>query len=116
MTVLVACLGSGKGTWTEVRKLISSESWDKVFLVTNNFGKENFQADAEFIIIDGFQPSNVLTPVLVSQLKGKISGAEAAVNFSSGSGNVHMALVATLLKLGLGIRLVVYANGKAEEL
>jgi len=116
MTSLVACLGSGKGTWTEVKKLIASESWDKVFLVTNNFGKERFQAEAEFIVVDDLQPPQALTPIIIGQLKGKINDTEVAINISSGSGNLHMAVIAALLKLGFGIRLVALVNEKVEEL
>lgn len=116
MTSLVACLGSGKGTWTEVKKLIASESWERVFLITNNFGKERFQADAEFIVLDDLQPPQRLIPFITDNLKGKIKGADVAVNISSGSGNLHMAVIAALLKLGLGIRLITLINEKVEEL
>jgi len=116
MTVLIACLGSGKGTWTEVQKLISSESWDKVFLITNSFGKERFEADAEFIILDDMQAPQALAPIIISQLKGKITDTEVALNVSSGSGNMHMAILSALLKLGFGIRLVSLVNDKMEEL
>ncbi len=117
MTSLVACLGAWKGTWAEVRKLIESESWDKVFLITNSFGKERFAAaNAEFIIVDDFQPPQAIAAVIISQLKGKILDTEVALNISSGTGNVHMAILSALLKLGLGIRLVSPANGKVEEI
>ncbi len=117
MTSLVACLGAGKGTWAEVRKLIESESWNKVFLVTNSFGKEKFAAEnAEFIVIDDFQAPQAIAAVIISQLKGKIIDTEVALNISSGQGNVHMAILSALLKLGLGIRLVSIVNEKAEEI
>jgi len=116
MTSLIACIGSGKGTWTEVKKLIAAESWDKVFLITNSFGKEKFQANAEFIVVDDLQPSQALAPVIISQLKGKIRGTEVALNISSGSGNLHMAIISAMLKLGLGIRLIALVNEKVEEL
>ncbi|MBI2663892.1 hypothetical protein HYX10_00940 [Candidatus Woesearchaeota archaeon] len=116
MTSLVACLGSGKGTWTEVKKLIAAESWDKVFLVTNAFGKERFEAEADFIVVDDLQPPQAITPVIISQLKGKIADTEVAVNLSSGSGNLHMAVLSALIKLGFGIRLVGMSNEKVEEI
>ena len=117
MTSLVACLGSGKGTWNEVHSIISAESWDKVYLVTNSFGKEKFTAEnAEFIVLDDLQPSQMLIPIIVNGLKGKIRGTDVAINISSGSGNLHMALLTALLKLGLGVRFVTFANSKVEEL
>ena len=116
MTILIACLGSGKGTWTEVRNLIASESWEKVFLITNAFGKEKFEADAEFVVVDDFQPPQAIAPLIISELKGKRRDTEVAVNFMSGSGSMHMALLSALLKLGMGIRLVYCSEGKSEEL
>ncbi len=117
MTSLVACLGAGRGTWAEVRKLIESESWEKVFLVTNAFGREKFTAEsAEFIVVDDFQSPQALAAIIISQLKGKARDTEVALNISSGSGNVHMAILSALLRLGFGIRLVSVANDAVEEL
>ena len=116
MTSLIACIGSGKGTWIELQKLIASESWDNVFLITNNYGKERFKSDATYILVDDLQPPHVLTPIIISQLKGKIKHTEVALNISSGSGNMHMAILSALLKLGLGIRLVAFVNSGVEEL
>ena len=116
MASLVASLGPGKGTWTEVRNLMAQESWEKVYLVTNDFGRQNFQADAEFIVVDDRLPAKELVPEIVMRLKGRIRGADAALSIVSGSGNVHMAILAALLKLGMGIRLVGLAEGRVEEL
>ena len=115
MTALIACLGAGKGTWAEVAKIIKAESWDKIILVTNSFGREKFQAGAEFMVIDDFRPAHELTNEIVMQLKGKLAETEVALSLASGSGNVHMALLSALLKLGFGIRLVSVVNDKIEE-
>ncbi len=122
MTELVACLGAGKGTWNEVARLVAAESWDKIFLVTNDFGRENFAqkfpaVKAEFVVIDDFAPAQQLLEAIRNGLSGKILDTEVAVNLSSGSGNVHMALIAALLKLGTGVRFVVPSEaGGAKEL
>jgi len=52
MTTLIACLSTGKGTWGHVSRLIQDHEWEKIFLITNEFGKENFnnQKNAEFIL------------------------------------------------------------------
>ena len=52
MTSLVAWLSSGKGTWSHVAKLINSENWDSVFLITNDFGKNNFKPDSKTKLIE----------------------------------------------------------------
>jgi len=122
MTELVACLGAGKGTWNEVAKLVAAESWTSIFLVTNNFGRENFAQKfpaikAEFVLVDDFAPAEQLVDAIRKGLYGKIIDTEIAVNMSSGSGNVHMALISALLKLGLGMRFVIPSEaGGAKEL
>ena len=121
MTDLIACLGAGKGTWNEVAQLIASESWAHIFLVTNDFGKENFvqkfpAVKAEFVLINDFDQPQQLAERIKKALDGKISDIEVAVNIASGSGNVHMALITALQHLGLGIRLVIPSESGAKEL
>lgn len=121
MTDLIACLGAGKGTWNEVAKLIASESWTNIFLITNDFGKENFAqkfpaVKAAFVVVDDFAPPMQLVESIKKALEGKIADTEVAVNMASGSGSVHMALITALLHLGLGIRFVVPSEAGAKEL
>ena len=117
MTNLVACLGAGEGTWSYMKRLIEEEKWEKAFLVTNSFGKENFRAgNAEFILIDDKQPLPVLVEGIRQQLEGKIADTEVALNLVSGSGKVHMAILSALLKLGLGIRLIALTYEGIKEI
>lgn len=119
MTDLVACLGTGKGTWTYMKKLIEDESWEKVFLVTNEFGKENFSSpkkETNFIIINENMALPELVTLIRSQLEKNLSGTEVALNFVSGSGKVHMAMISALLKLGLGIRLIALTYDGIKEI
>jgi len=110
MPTLIANLSTGKGTWLEVIKIINSQSWDKIFLVTNDFGRDNFkpQANTEIIIIDTFQSTSQIAEKIKQQLQGKITDFEIALNLASGSGKEHMALLETVLELGLNFRLVTY--------
>ena len=57
MPTLIACLSSGKGTWAEVSKIITSQEWNTIFLITNKFGEENFKPpeNTQLIIIDFFK-------------------------------------------------------------
>ena len=121
MTDLIACLGAVKGTCNEVAQLIASESWANIFLITNDFGKENFAqkfpaVKAEFVVVNDFSPPQQLIDEIKKALSGKIADTEVAVNMASGSGNVHMALITALLQLGLGIRFVVPSEAGAKEL
>ena len=109
MTTLIACLGAGKGTWSYVIELIAKEEWEKIFLITNSFGKEKFMIkkdNIEFIVVDESQTLVSMVNDISAKLKGKISGFEVAVNIISGTGKEHMAVISAVLKLGVAMRLV----------
>ena len=117
MPTLIACLSSGKGTWTEVNKIINSQPWDKVFLITNQFGKENYSVNnekIELIVIDTFKEIPELVKVIKSNLNGRIKDFEVALNLVSGSGNEHMALLEAIMELGLNFRLVSVRGNKLD--
>ena len=118
MAELIACLSTGKGTWADVAKLMGAEQWDKIILITNQFGKEKFNptAGTELLPIDDTKPMDLLTKDIINLLKDKILGPDVAVNFISGSGKEHMALLSALLKLGLGVRLVHVHEDKVVEI
>lgn len=107
MTQLIACLSTGKGTWGHVSRVMDEENWDNIFLITNSFGKENFnlKKEGEFIEVDSNKSINELRDDIKNSLKDKIKG-DAAVNLISGTGKEHMAIISALLQLGIGIRFV----------
>jgi len=116
MTELIACLGTGKGTWSHVSKIINAESWDSVFLITNEFGRDKFGCkNADYIIIDPNMLIKDLATFIRNDLSGRIKGIEVALNISSGDGKTHMAILSALLKLGLSVRMIDLINGKVEE-
>ena len=118
MTSLIAVLSTGKGTWAHVEKVIQEKEWDNIFLITNDFGVKNFkpQKKVDYILID----SNKFLPEMVEdikkQLENKIPDTEVALNFVSGNGKEHMAVMSALLKLGLGIRLVALTTKGVKEI
>jgi len=118
MSTLIACLSSGKGTWGYVSGIINNENWDKIFLVTNDFGKENYKPEksVEYIIVNPLQETKEMRDLIHEKLNGKINDVEVALNIISGSGREHMAMIAAVLKLGLGIRLVTSGKVGIEEL
>ncbi len=118
MAELIACLSTGKGTWGHVNRMMQDFKWDKIFLITNDYGKENFNKDdkTELIAINLNQGIKELRDDIMNNLKGKIKGSEVAVNVISGTGREHMALVAALLKLGVGFRLMALTKDGVEEL
>lgn len=118
MTDLIACLSSGEKSWTHVARLISEQAWEKVFLITNDFGKRNFKSkkNIEFIVVDFKKPVFELIEDIQKGLKGKLTDLEVAVNIVSGSGKEHMAILSALLKLGIGIRLMAVTKDGVREL
>ncbi|MBW2981483.1 hypothetical protein KY343_01255 [Candidatus Woesearchaeota archaeon] len=118
MTDLIACLSTGKGTWAHVSRLIEEQEWDNIFLITNEFGKENFQPKkkAEFILINSNRFLSELVEDIKNQLKEKVNPTDVAVNLISGTGKEHMAIISALLKLGLGIRLITLTPNGIKEI
>jgi len=109
MTHLVACLSTGKGTWLEVSALITHHNWDSIYLITNNFGKENFKPkpNTKLIVINPEGSIDEIKKTIILELKDKLSG-DVAINFCSGSGKEHMALMSALMQIGTGLRLITY--------
>ena len=118
MTELIAFLSTGKGTWGHVGSLTSKEEFEKIFLLTNDFGKENFTANekTELLVVNTNDDYEKLRDQIQSVLKDKVKGSEIAVNFISGSGKEHMALISALIKLGVGFRLVVSTKEGIKEI
>lgn len=117
MTDLIAFLSTGKGTWGQVSALINAESWDKVYLLTNDFGKEKFTAEenTELIVVNSSASEEELRDEIAEILKDKVDG-EIAINFVSGTGKEHMALISALMKSGVGFRFVVQTDEGTKEL
>ena len=118
MTDLIACLSSGKGTWAEVSKIIDLGQWNKVFLITDNFGKEKFtpSKQAEFIIVNSSNDIQELAESIRDALNNKLTDTEVALNLASGNGKEHMAVLSAALKLGVGIRMISLTNNKIKEI
>ena len=116
MTDLVACVGTGKGTWIEVAKLINSYEWQNIFLITNDFGKEKFSSEkpVKFILIDPNKGTESIKRTIQEALTGKVSG-DLAINMISGSGVEHMALFTALMNLGVGLRFVIATDSEIKE-
>jgi hypothetical protein len=116
MTTLVACLSTGKGTWSSLLRLIDAAEWEKIVLVTNAFGKEKFNCNKPFelVVLNFDYDVEQLAADMKKGIEGKIVGFEVALNMESGTGKEHMALLSALQKLGLGIRMVTFKDGVKE--
>lgn len=118
MGVLVACLTTGKGSWKAVSDVIDSAEWKKIYLVTNDFGKEKFshQKEIVYVVVDLKESVIVMRDKIINDLanlRSEIGFNDVAVNFSSGTGKEHAAVLSAILKLGTGVRVV---DSKNKEL
>ena len=115
---LVACLSTGKGTWGHVARLLADGRWNKIFLITNEFGRENFTTkgeNTELIVVDANKELEEMIADVKEKLKGKLKDTEVAVNLVSGSGKEHMAMLSALLQLGVGLRFVAVTKDGVKE-
>jgi hypothetical protein len=120
MAHLIACLGSNdkKNEFETVNKIIESKLFDKVYIITSDFGKQNYvlphidsSIKLHFVTLDFTKPTEDLVPELYVILKkhfmnDKLQELDMAVNITSGSGKEHSIVISTIMKLGYGIRLV----------
>ncbi len=116
MTDLVACLSTGKGTWNPVIKLINTGEFNNIFLITNEFGKENFEGpeNVEMIVLNREMSTEEMKDKIKKELDGELEGTQIAVNLTSGSGKEHMALLSSVIGLGHGFRMVVPGENDYE--
>jgi hypothetical protein len=103
--VLIAVLGVGRGSWGHVARLISEEEWDRILLIGNEWGKENFSPpkEVDWVIVNnraGFE-------VIKNTIKEKLPDEEIFVSIISGSGKEHMALIAALKEENKSYKIVV---------
>lgn len=119
MAELIAMITTGKGTWGHVSRLIQDVEWEKIYLVTNEFGKENFSSPkpAELIMVDEQRGLEEIKKDFKSQFETKLKPFnEIALNIVSGSGKEHMALLAALLELGIGVKFIALTKDGVKEL
>ena len=116
MSTLIACVGEGKGTRAHVARLIEIGEWSQVFLITKDCTEKGLTEGNRVIAVDIDKKIPEVAEEIKQKLKGKILDAEVALNIVSGSGKEHMALLAAVLKLGLGIRLVSVCEGNLVDL
>lgn len=118
MKILVACLSTGKGTWGHVGRLVREGNFDKIILITNEYGKENFTPNekTELISMNFNQGLKELRDKIIEVLKEKIKEPEVVVNIISGTGKEHTAMISALLKLGLGMRFIALTKDGIEEI
>ena len=117
MTYFIAILGTGKGTWAALSHVMRQGNFERSILITNQFGKEHFTPDTKTALleIDFDKPMQQMRDEIKERLPpllDKFLDTDVAVSLISGAGPEHMALMAALLQLGLGVRLITTEFGK----
>ncbi|MDD3263484.1 MAG: hypothetical protein PHT94_01150 [Candidatus Nanoarchaeia archaeon] len=102
----ITCLSTGKGTWGTVKSIISKGNFEKVIVITNDFGKEKFQEECDMIVVDTFGEIDDIKAKITKELPEAKFASEVALNIDSGSGKEHMALISALIEKGYGFKFV----------
>lgn len=116
MTDLIVCMTDKVGL-SHIKGLIEKNEWDNIFLITTEqMANVDIGGETNLILVDLKTSTESLTGQISRGLNGNVSGLEVALNLFSGSGKEHMAIIAAILKLGLGIRLVKQGKEKIKEI
>ena len=107
----VAFVGNDRENWGQITALLKRMRDNKIILVMNKSVTGFPESEAEIVRIDTEQPVLELKKELIERLKSNLSGEfEVTLSLASGTGKEHMALIAALLSIPVGIRLVVYTK------
>ncbi len=114
---LIICIGGEEKTWSHAKKLIEKGEWGQIVIVIDEKSSKKFSSSKKtsHIVLDVEKPAAELIAYLSKELKSKIKAFEVGLNLVAGSGKEHMVILASLLKIGVGIRLVALtADGIVE--
>ncbi len=115
---LVACVGADKENWGQITALMNHMECEQIVLVMNS-NASNFPTNEKcrVISLESTTPLITLKRSLIEQLRPVIGKEfEVALSLASGTGKEHMALVAALLNIPVGIRLVVFTKQGVETI
>lgn len=117
MVTLITLLTTGKGSWAYLNRLLSVAEWSKVIVLANDFGMgfKSEKVKLEMVKIDPDLDVVKLKTAIKQSLKG-VHDFEVAVDFNSGTGKEHSALLSALLALGLGVQIVCLEDDKLVDL
>ncbi len=118
MTQLVLCVSDDERAWPHLYRLILEGEWSAIYAIGPASSRRKFhpQKSITFITADFAAPVGEIVESLKKQLAAAFTDFEIALNLVSGSGKEHMAILAALLKAGVGIRLVAVTHEGVREL
>ena len=109
---LVAFVGTDKENWGQITALINRMECEHIVLVVNSTVNDFPKSEKCSVVeVDNALPLLELKKTLINDLKPQIGKEfEVAVSLASGTGKEHIALIAALLNIPVGIRLAVYTK------
>ena len=104
--VLVCVLGSGKGSWGHIIRLITNGEWKDIYLISNDWGKEKFTPTKEvkWVVINNNMGFDLMYNTIKEALPDKRT---LALNIISGDGKVHMATIKAVKEKDAGYKIAV---------
>ena len=120
MPDLIAVLTSDNGSWNHVKKLIDDGSFERAFLICTTSSKSmitfSSQTKVEWVEIDSSKPIQEIIAKIIKALESKVRFSEIGLNFASGNGKEHMAVLSAIMRLGVGFRLIAATKEGVSEI
>ena len=115
---LIACISGEEKLWGHAKKLIEKGEWGQIIIIADEKSSRKFSSPkkAVHVVLDSGKPAAELITHLSKQLKEKIKSFEVGLNLVAGTGKEHMVILASLLKIGVGIRLIALTAEGVREL
>ena len=112
----VAFVGEDKENWGQITALMSRLECEKVILVKNkNVVGFPDNEKTKSIEVDTSKSLSDVKNEILSKIKNEIGNEfDVSLSLASGSGKEHMALLAALLNVPVGVRLVIYTKSGIE--
>lgn len=115
---LVVWLTGDQGSHLHVQKLIDSSLWHKIIVIgsKDSLNSIKLQKQVDLVSLDLSMQIPILSEEIGRSLSRLVTDFEVYVNFVSGSGKEHMALLSALIRNGLAIRLVAMTPAGVKEI
>ena len=112
----VAFAGKDKENWGQILTIIKRMKPERTVIVKNSEVKDFPDIpNTDIINIDSSKPLIDLRTDIMTKIRKIFSNTfEVALSLASGTGKEHMALVASLINLPVGVRIVAYTQNGIE--
>lgn len=112
----VAFAGTDKENWGQILTIVKRMKPERVVIVKNSEVK-NFPniPNTDVVSVDSSKSLIDLRTDIMTKIRKTLSNSfEVALSLASGTGKEHMALVASLINLPVGVRIVAYTQNGIE--